>query len=113
MAKTIGTGMAASGLAGEGIVRRAHDIDDVFRLLKDPQLEETILLTESPSATAIVPLLAQIRGIICTTGGVTSHVAIVSREFGLPCVVAADVGEPSELEGVWVSLAEDGTIAAD
>lgn len=31
--------------------------------------------------------LSQARGIICEVGGITSHGAIIAREFNIPCLV--------------------------
>jgi len=111
MGRTVGKGLVASGAGCEGIVRRAAEISEVFALIRDPQLEETIILSDTPSATAIVPLLPKVRGVICTSGGVTSHLAIISREFGLACVMAAELEEPDSLEGRRVRIREDGSIA--
>ena len=110
MGEVVAKGLPVSGTGCRGVVRRATEIADVFALLKEPDLSETILLTESATATAIVPLLPKVLGLICTSGGVTSHLAIVSREFGLPCVMAAAVDDVSALDGARVSVAEDGTI---
>jgi phosphohistidine swiveling domain-containing protein len=104
-------GLVASGRGTEGIVRRATEVGDVFALLNDPDLDQTILLTESATATAIVPLLPKVRGLICTSGGITSHLAIVAREFGLPCLMGAEVADPAGLDGVRVVVAEDGTVS--
>ena len=103
-------GLVASGNGCEGVVRLAMQVADVFALLREPGLDETILLAESATATALVPLLPKVRGLICTSGGLTSHVAILSREFGLFCLMAAAVEDPSALEGVRVVIAEDGTV---
>ena len=67
--------------------------------------------SNSPSATAIVPLLSKVRGIVCADGGMTSHLAIVSREFGLPCVMAADVGSLGDLDGKAMTVSAEGEIA--
>ena len=88
----VGRGLVVSGSGCSGTGRQANEIEQVFALLKDSALDEAILLVDSPSATAIVPLLSKVRGIVCGDGGMTSHLAIVSREFGLPCVMAAEVG---------------------
>jgi phosphohistidine swiveling domain-containing protein len=40
----------------------------------------------------------------------TSHLAIVSREFGLPCIVGAEIDDPAAANGKRVELGEDGTI---
>jgi phosphohistidine swiveling domain-containing protein len=106
----VARGLVASGRGVEGIVRRAADVADVFALMQAPDLHETILLTESATATAIVPLLARVRGLICTSGGITSHLAMVAREFGLPCLMAAEIDDPPALEGARVVVAEDGTV---
>lgn len=35
----------------------------------------------------IAPALMQAGEIICSTGGLTSHAAIIAREFNIPCIV--------------------------
>ena len=67
----VGKGLVVSGSGCSGVGRRADEIDQVFALLKDPDLAEVILLVESPSAPAIVPLLSKVRGIVCADGGMT------------------------------------------
>ena len=57
-----------------------------------------------------MPLLGRVRGLICTSGGVTSHVAILSREFGLACVMGAELEELDALDGARVEIGTDGTI---
>ena len=108
--EVVGRGLVASGKGCVGVVRRASRVADVFALMKEPSLGETILLTEFATATAVVPLLGKVRGLVCTSGGITSHLAIVSREFGLTCLMAASIEDPEALEGVRVTLTEDGTI---
>ena len=110
MGEIVAQGLVASGTGCEGVVRQASEVADVLELLRSPGLEETILLTESATATTIVPLLGRVRGLICTSGGVTSHVAILSREFRLACVMGAEVDEPGSLDGAHVVIGTDGTI---
>lgn len=110
MSEKITQGLVASGAGCEGVIRRAAEVTEVLALMKEPDLSETILLTESATATAVVPLLSRVRGLVCTSGGITSHLAIVSREFGLPCVMAAPVDDPTALEGVRVVVEADGTV---
>jgi phosphohistidine swiveling domain-containing protein len=107
----VGRGLVVSGSGCSGTGRQANELEQVFALLKDPELGDAILLVESPSATAIVPLLSKVRGIVCADGGMTSHLAIVSREFGLPCVMAADVGSLADLDGKALTVSAEGEIA--
>jgi phosphohistidine swiveling domain-containing protein len=110
MPTTVGKGQTVSGQGCEGEVRRANDVPQVMALLKHENLSDVILLCDSASATAVVPLLAKVRGVICRSGGNTSHLAIVSREFGLPAVMAAEIDDPDALEGQRVRITEDGEI---
>jgi len=107
----VGRGHVVSGSGCSGTGRRANALEEVFALLKDPDLGNTILLVDSPSATAIVPLLSKVRGIVCGDGGMTSHLAIVSREFGLPCVMAADVASLGDLDGRPLTVSAEGEIS--
>ena len=45
-----------------------------------------IIVTEF-TTPVIAPAISQSKGIICTTGGLTSHAAIIAREFNIPCLV--------------------------
>ncbi len=35
--------------------------------------------------------MSDLNGIVCTTGGAGSHLAIVSREFDIPCIMALEL----------------------
>ena len=107
---TIGSGQVVSGRGAEGILCSADTIEQVLDLMKRPDLDEVILLTESAAATAVVPLLAKVRGIVCRSGGMTSHLAIVSREFGLSCIVGAELDDPAAADGKRVQMMEDGSV---
>ena len=107
----LGRGVLVSGSAFGGVVRTANTVDDVFDLMKSDGLRETILLVDSPSATAVVPLLPQVRGVVCLSGGKTSHLALVSREFGLPCVMDLSLlVAPGDVEGIEVTVTDSGEL---
>jgi phosphoenolpyruvate synthase/pyruvate phosphate dikinase len=94
-----------------GTARYVSGVDVVMELM-GTDLSETILLVPDASATNVGPLLAEASGIVCTSGGPTSHLALVAREFGLPCVVAATI-DPSlaELDRRRIEVTPDGRIA--
>ena len=64
-------------------------------MMSRDDLAETIVVVDNAAATAIVPLLPVVSGIVCRSGGVTSHLAIVAREFGQLCVMGAALDEES------------------
>lgn len=52
----------------------------------------------------MIVMMAKAAGIITDIGGITSHPAIVSREFGIPCVVATKTATQDLEDGVEVEL---------
>lgn len=66
------------GKSYEDFVKSVH-------LMEMPQ--GTILVTETTSPE-FVPLMKKAGGIIANQGGLNSHAAIMSRELGVPCLVA-------------------------
>ncbi|GEM_PF-4145362 len=65
-------------------------IEGKVRIVLDPHenaLENGEILVTYFTNPEYVPLMKKARGIITECGGVTSHAAIVSREFGVPCIV--------------------------
>lgn len=106
-----GKGELTSGGAFTGIARDASDLKAVMALLDDPKLGETALIVNSSSATAVVPVLTRVRGIVCLSGGPTSHLALVARECSLPCVMGATIDADGPLDGRLLSVSDDGTIS--
>jgi len=107
--RKIGEGESVSGHGAVGILRKVETIEDVLRLM-ETDLSETIVFTPSASVTAITPILPKIRGLICASGGFTSHLAIVAREFDLPCVMGSRIDDVEALEGHRVRFTAEGEI---
>jgi phosphohistidine swiveling domain-containing protein len=78
------------GGSAEGLVFEVSTPEDLLSLM---ELEESnvIILIHTAGASMLAPLFSDLTGIICTTGGLGSHVAILSREFGVPCLVNAEL----------------------
>jgi phosphohistidine swiveling domain-containing protein len=106
----VGQGMLVSGHTTSGVIRRADAVAEVIALMSRDDLDRTILLVQSAAATAIVPLLDRVGGIVCCSGGSTSHLSLVSKEFGLPCVMGAELDLARLPDGAAVVVDEDGTI---
>jgi phosphohistidine swiveling domain-containing protein len=105
-----GQGELVSGDDTTGSAREVSTVDDVLRLLDEPNLEEMILVTTSASATTLMPLLGEIGGVVCAAGGPTSHLAVIARDFGLTCIMGATSIEPATLDGHRVQLTKDGQV---
>ncbi|HEY2715169.1 MAG TPA: PEP-utilizing enzyme [Solirubrobacterales bacterium] len=108
--RLLATGTVASQGTAEGVLTPAMSVAEVLKLMSE-DVGEAILWVEHASVTSVVPILPRVRGVVCEGGGLTSHLAIVSRQFGLPCVVAADFSvPPEEAKGRRVEILEDGRI---
>jgi len=105
----IGQGNITSGTQCRGILREVKSIPDVLRLMRE-DLSEVVVFSREASATAVTPLFPKIKGVVCTLGGPTSHLAIVAREFDLACIMGSHIEYDGELDGCSVSFNSDGEI---
>ncbi len=62
-----------------------------------------ILVTISTNPN-MVPLMKKAAAIVTETGGITSHAAIVSRELGVPCVIATRIATSVLKDGDFVEV---------
>lgn len=72
---------ASSGIA-EGLVKIVKNADD------RPNFKEGDILVAEITEPSMVIMMNKAAAIVTDKGGLTSHPAIVSRELGIPCVVA-------------------------
>lgn len=71
-----------------GIVKgRAKIIKDITKV---PEIEDGCILV-MPFFTPIISMLvSKAKGIITDFGGITSHAAVIAREFSIPCIVGTN-----------------------
>lgn len=90
--------------AVQGTLYILETSDDVIALLdSDEGAEGVIALVRDAGATFLSPLFHDLAGVICTGGTIRSHIGIVSREFGVPCVMGC-VFDEMPTPGVTVEL---------
>lgn len=101
----IGTGTNLF-VAGEvrGTARWFHETSDVLDI-DDDDLEDTIAFVSKGGMTFLSPILPDLKAIVCSAGSRESHLAILSREAAVPCVLAATlVGTVESGEQVVLDL---------
>lgn len=75
------TGRVACAGKARGVVTVVHGIKDIAKVHVGNVL---VAVTTHPD---YVPAMRKAVAIVTDEGGITSHAAIVSREFGIPCIV--------------------------
>ncbi|MDR0636589.1 MAG: pyruvate, phosphate dikinase [Treponema sp.] len=108
-AKALTKGLAASPGAATGqIVFSAKDAEEWHK-----QGKKVLLVRKETSPEDISGMVVS-QGILTSTGGMTSHAAVVARGMGVPCVAGAkgvtvqgkkvDIGGKNYKEGDWITI---------
>lgn len=84
MASLLAKGIAANSGISEGIVKVVTKTEEL------PKVELGNILVVKTSNPAWTVGMLKSSALISETGGIISHVAIVAREMGIPCVVAVE-----------------------
>ena len=75
----------------EGVAREISTLERVMEMLTEGVPEDTIAIIDDCGGTMTAPIIADFKGILCLAGTVRTHLAILSREYGIPCLMAADL----------------------
>src|ERR1700757_4353842 len=92
----VGTGMAVfqSSDVVEGPVRFLDSPQAVIDFVSGDAVADTIVLARGGTTTFLTPALTNgVKGIITLQGAPTSHLGILSREYGIPCVMGVSFAE--------------------
>jgi phosphohistidine swiveling domain-containing protein len=73
----------------EGTARFVSSVEKVMELLTDGVPPETIAVIDDSGGTLTAPILGDFAAVICMGGTVRSHLGILTREYGVPCLMAA------------------------
>ncbi len=78
---TMVKGTVASKGRAKGKARLLYEIEDM------PKIQKGDIIISPMTLPCFVPVLRKASGIITDFGGILCHAALISREFGIPCVV--------------------------
>jgi phosphoenolpyruvate synthase/pyruvate phosphate dikinase len=109
--KLIGSGVKAftSGNSVTGTILFLDSPEEVLDFIDGPDVETTVVISRGGTTTFMSPaLVSGAAGLITLQGAPESHLGILSREFGIPCVMSTQFSQ-----GVSTSRGEtippDGT----
>lgn len=91
-----------------GHARYIRSMDQVLHYLSEGLPDDTIAIIDDSGGTLTAPILSQFKGVICAGGTVRSHLGILTREYGIPCVMNAKIsgiheGDRVEIETTAVA----------
>ncbi len=96
--KPILKGIAASNGIAEGIVKVVKGIQDIS------SFQEGDILVAEMTEPSMVIMMNKASAIVTDKGGITSHPAIISRELGIPCIVATKTATQVLKDGIKVKV---------
>ncbi len=101
--RLVGTGLNVGRHEGtvRGRVRYVGKPADVVKLMRDPEVTSTVVLTQGGAVTFAGALLPKRpAGLITIEGAPESHLGIVSREFSIPAVMSVQLTDANGIERV-------------
>jgi hypothetical protein len=73
----------------EGTARFISTVEKVMEMLMEGVPEDTIAVIDDSGGTLTAPILGDFKGVVCMGGTIRSHLGILTREYGVPCLMAA------------------------
>jgi phosphohistidine swiveling domain-containing protein len=74
-----------------GRARYIRSPEQVLAYLNDGVPTDTIALIDDSGGTLTAPIIQQFKGVICAGGSTRSHLGILTREYGVPCLMNAKI----------------------
>ena len=85
-----------------GTARYVGTIDVVMDMLMNGVPEGTIAIIDDSGGTLTAPILESFTGVVCMGGTIRSHLGILTREYGIPCIMAAELDGLVEGDSITV-----------
>lgn len=108
---------------GDNVARYPQDCEGTARYIRSPMqvmkyLEEgvpdnTIAIIDDSGGTLTAPILEQFKGVICAGGSTRSHLGILTREYGVPCLMNAKISGIRQGDTVRINCSGDPKTAVD
>ena len=88
-----------------GTARYIRSSDRVVEMLTEGVPSDTVAIIDDSGGTLTAPILARFKGVICAGGTVRSHLGILTREYGIPCLMNAKISGIKEGDRVEIESA--------
>jgi len=85
-----------------GTARFISTIETVMDMLDEGVPEDTVAIIDDSGGTLTAPILEGFKAVVCKGGTIRSHLGILTREYQIPCLMAAEVSGLSDGDQVQV-----------
>jgi phosphohistidine swiveling domain-containing protein len=75
----------------EGTAVFVSTVEKVMEMLTEGVPPQTIAIIDDSGGTLTAPVLGDFAGVVCMGGTIRSHLGILTREYGVPCLMAAQL----------------------
>ncbi|MSR14081.1 MAG: hypothetical protein EXR86_05825 [Gammaproteobacteria bacterium] len=96
-----------------GIARYVRTSDKVLQYLTNGVPENTIAIVDDSGGTLTAPILEKFTGVLCAGGTTRSHLAILTREYGIPCLMNARLSGVKEGDRLEIECSAKAKSADD
>ena len=108
-----GDNVAQYPQACTGIARYIRSPSQVMKYLTEGVPADTIAVIDGSGGTLTAPILEKFKGVICAGGSTRSHLGILTREYGVPCLMNAKVSGIKQGDTVIIDVTSQPKTADD
>jgi hypothetical protein len=95
----------------EGTARFVSTVETVMEMLTEGVPPGTIAVIDDSGGTLTAPILGEFAGVLCMGGTTRSHLGILTREYGVPCLMAVELDGLSEGDPIVVEYSKSAADA--
>jgi hypothetical protein len=89
-----------------GTARFITTVEVVMEMLTEGVPEGTIAVIDDSGGTLTAPILEGFTGVVCMGGTIRSHLGILTREYNIPCLMAAELDGLADGDSVLVEYSK-------
>lgn len=89
-----------------GTARFVSTVETVMEMLTEGVPEGTIAVIDDSGGTLTAPVLGDFTGVLCMGGTTRSHLGILTREYGVPCLMAVELDGLKEGDRITVEYSK-------
>jgi hypothetical protein len=89
-----------------GTARFITTVEVVMEMLTEGVPEGTIAVIDDSGGTLTAPILENFTGVVCMGGTIRSHLGILTREYNIPCLMAAELDGLADGDTVLVEYSK-------